>query len=165
MQSAVNNNLLLYIDKLSYNAKFFVLWHHRSINEEEGDAQSDHDSKSMEDPKHVKGDHIYIYIINIPEETLVQEKAFISNYDLILFDIELSLEVKDGDKMEVRPGEQDEDDSKALVSDITDLTSASTSRRQLDAGTLDAKVVKALKKQEEKREKRTLRKKEVYNPV
>lgn len=84
---------------------------------------------------------------------------------LILFDIELSLEVKDGDKMEVRPGEQDEDDSKALVSDITDLTSASTSRRQLDAGTLDAKVVKALKKQEEKREKRTLRKKEVYNPV
>ena len=41
------------------------------------------------------------------------------------------------------------------------MTSASTSRRQLDAGTLDAKVVKALKKQEEKREKRASRKKEV----
>ena len=46
-----------------------------------------------------------------------------------------------------------EDESKALISDLSDLTSASTSRRQLDAGTLDAKVVKALKKQEEKREK------------
>ena len=46
-------------------------------------------------------------------------------------------------------------------SDLSDLTSGTTSRRQLDAGTLDAKVVKALKKQEEKREKRTARKKEV----
>ena len=54
-----------------------------------------------------------------------------------------------------------EDESKALISDLSDLTSASTSRRQLDAGTLDAKVVKALKKQEEKREKRASRKKEV----
>ena len=56
-----------------------------------------------------------------------------------------------------------EDESKALISDLSDLTSASTSRRQLDAGTLDAKVVKALKKQEEKREKRASRKKEVQN--
>ena len=55
-----------------------------------------------------------------------------------------------------------EDESKALISDLSDLTSASTSRRQLDAGTLDAKVVKALKKQEEKREKRASRKKEVW---
>ena len=54
-----------------------------------------------------------------------------------------------------------EDESMALISDLSDLTSASTSRRQLDAGTLDAKVVKALKKQEEKREKRASRKKEV----
>ena len=57
--------------------------------------------------------------------------------------------------------EHEEDESKALISDLSDLTSASTSRRQLDAGTLDAKVVKALKKQEEKREKRASRKKEV----
>ena len=57
--------------------------------------------------------------------------------------------------------EQEEEESKALFSDLSDLTSASTSRRQLDAGTLDAKVVKALKKQEEKREKRNARKKEV----
>ena len=91
----------------------------------------------------------------------VQDKAFISNYTLILFDKELSLEVKDGDKTVGRPEEHEEDESKALISDLSDLTSASTSRRQLDAGTLDAKVVKALKKQEEKREKRTLRKKEV----
>jgi hypothetical protein len=33
--------------------------------------------------------------------------------------------------------------------------------RQMDGTKLDAKIVKALKKQEEKREKRTLRKKEV----
>ena len=91
----------------------------------------------------------------------VQDKVFISNYTLILFDKELSLEVKDGDKVVGRPEEHEEDESKALISDLSDLTSASTSRRQLDAGTLDAKVVKALKKQEEKREKRTLRKKEV----
>ena len=57
--------------------------------------------------------------------------------------------------------DQEEEESKALFSDLSDLTSASTSRRQLDAGTLDAKVVKALKRQEEKREKRNARKKEV----
>ena len=57
--------------------------------------------------------------------------------------------------------EQEEEESKALFSDLSDLTSGSTSRRQLDAGTLDAKVVKALKRQEEKREKRNARKKEV----
>ena len=56
---------------------------------------------------------------------------------------------------------QEEEESKALFSDLSDLTSGSTSRRQLDAGTLDAKVVKALKRQEEKREKRNARKKEV----
>ena len=56
---------------------------------------------------------------------------------------------------------QDEDESKVVITDLSDLTSASTSRRQLDAGTLDAKVVKALKKQEDKREKRNARKKEV----
>ena len=33
--------------------------------------------------------------------------------------------------------------------------------RQMNAGNLDAKIVKALKKQEEKREKRVTRKKEV----
>ena len=71
------------------------------------------------------------------------------------------MEVKDVDKMAAHPEEHEEDESKALISDLSDLTSASTSRRQLDAGTLDAKVVKALKKQEEKREKRTFRKKEV----
>ena len=35
----------------------------------------------------------------------------------------------------------------------------------MDATKLDAKIVKALKKQEEKREKRTLRKKEVLKQI
>ena len=70
-------------------------------------------------------------------------------------------EAKEGHKKKALQDEQEEEESKALFSDLSDLTSASTSRRQLDAGTLDAKVVKALKKQEEKREKRNARKKEV----
>ena len=37
--------------------------------------------------------------------------------------------------------------------------------RQMNAGNLDAKIVKALKKQEEKREKRVTRKKEVCHYV
>ena len=72
-----------------------------------------------------------------------------------------SVESRDGEKKMDQIEEHIEDESKALISDLSDLTSASTSRRQLDAGTLDAKVVKALKKQEEKREKRASRKKEV----
>ncbi len=44
------------------------------------------------------------------------------------------------------------------------LTSHSRAR-QMDAGNLDAKVVKALKKQEEKREKRAGRKKEVLTNI
>ena len=72
-----------------------------------------------------------------------------------------SFEVHDREKKMEHIEEHEEDESKALISDLSDLTSASTSRRQLDAGTLDAKVVKALKKQEEKREKRASRKKEV----
>ena len=62
---------------------------------------------------------------------------------------------------EIDAAGEEEEESKALFSDLSDLTSGSTSRRQLDAGTLDAKVVKALKRQEEKREKRNARKKEV----
>ena len=72
-----------------------------------------------------------------------------------------SVETHDSEKKMEHIVEHEEDESKALISDLSDLTSASTSRRQLDAGTLDAKVVKALKKQEEKREKRASRKKEV----
>ena len=71
------------------------------------------------------------------------------------------LEKLHSDKKMEHIAEHEEDESKALISDLSDLTSASTSRRQLDAGTLDAKVVKALKKREEKREKRASRKKEV----
>ena len=70
-------------------------------------------------------------------------------------------EAKDGPMKKASQDDQEEEESKALFSDLSDLTSASTSRRQLDAGTLDAKVVKALKRQEEKREKRNARKKEV----
>ena len=70
-------------------------------------------------------------------------------------------EAKEGPMKKASEDDQEEEESKALFSDLSDLTSASTSRRQLDAGTLDAKVVKALKKQEEKREKRNARKKEV----
>ena len=70
-------------------------------------------------------------------------------------------EAKEGPMKKASQDDQEEEESKALFSDLSDLTSASTSRRQLDAGTLDAKVVKALKKQEEKREKRNARKKEV----
>lgn len=70
-------------------------------------------------------------------------------------------EAKEGHMKKAIQDEQEEEESKALFSDLSDLTSGSTSRRQLDAGTLDAKVVKALKRQEEKREKRNARKKEV----
>ena len=70
-------------------------------------------------------------------------------------------EAKESPMKKAIQDDQEEEESKALFSDLSDLTSASTSRRQLDAGTLDAKVVKALKKQEEKREKRNARKKEV----
>ena len=80
---------------------------------------------------------------------------------LIFILIGPSVETHDSEKKMEHIVEHEEDESKALISDLSDLTSASTSRRQLDAGTLDAKVVKALKKQEEKREKRTFRKKEV----
>ena len=74
---------------------------------------------------------------------------------------QLADEAKEGPMKKASQDDQEEEESKALFSDLSDLTSASTSRRQLDAGTLDAKVVKALKKQEEKREKRNARKKEV----
>ena len=58
-------------------------------------------------------------------------------------------------------GNEEEDES-GLLDCSDDLSLATHSRsRQMNAGNLDAKIVKALKKQEEKREKRTARKKEV----
>ena len=71
------------------------------------------------------------------------------------------MEDKGGDIITAEAEERDEADGRGIISDLSDLTTASTSRRQLDAGTLDAKIVKALKKQDEKRDKRTTRKKEV----
>ena len=88
---------------------------------------------------------------------------FIIQCNWLTISIGPSFEAHDGEKKMEHIEEREEDESKALISDLSDLTSASTSRRQLDAGTLDAKVVKALKKQEEKREKRASRKKEVYH--
>ena len=65
-----------------------------------------------------------------------------------------------GDGDDATDGKEAEDEGGGEMSDLSSFTSASRSR-QLDAGTLDAKVVKALKKQEEKRDKRMARKKEV----
>ena len=59
---------------------------------------------------------------------------------------------------------EDESGHSSLLDKSDDQTSTMTSHsrsRQMNVGNLDAKVVKALKKQEEKREKRALRKKEV----
>lgn len=55
----------------------------------------------------------------------------------------------------------EEEDSTGLLDGPNELSLSTPSRnRQMNAGNLDAKIVKALKKQEEKREKRTTRKKE-----
>lgn len=55
----------------------------------------------------------------------------------------------------------EEEDNTGLLDGPNELSLSTPSRnRQMNAGNLDAKIVKALKKQEEKREKRTTRKKE-----
>ena len=57
----------------------------------------------------------------------------------------------------------DEEESESGLLDRSEDVSLTTHlrSRQMNAGNLDAKIVKALKKQEEKREKRVARKKEV----
>ena len=60
--------------------------------------------------------------------------------------------------------EEEDEGEGGLLANADDLNKeiAPPSRsRQMNAGNLDAKIVKALKKQEEKREKRVTRKKEV----
>ena len=90
--------------------------------------------------------------------------TLILSLSFITYKVESSVEDKGDESLTAGTERAEASDSKGLpaeISDLSSLTSATTSRRQLDAGTLDAKVVKALKKQEEKREKRTTRKKEV----
>ena len=61
----------------------------------------------------------------------------------------------------------DEDEENGEISGLIDDTDGisqsdfTTTRKQQSSGNLDAKIIKALKKQEEKRDKRALRKKEV----
>ena len=56
----------------------------------------------------------------------------------------------------------EEESESGLLDRSTDVSVTTHLRsRQMNAGNLDAKIVKALKKQEEKREKRATRKKEV----
>ena len=61
----------------------------------------------------------------------------------------------------------DEDEENAEIGGLIDDTDGisqsdfTTTRKQQSSGNLDAKIIKALKKQEEKRDKRALRKKEV----
>ena len=64
--------------------------------------------------------------------------------------------------------EEEDEGEGGLLANADDLNKeiAPPSRsRQMNAGNLDAKIVKALKKQEEKREKRVTRKKEVCQYV
>lgn len=61
-------------------------------------------------------------------------------------------------KSKVRDYDSDEEAQK--LGDLSSLTTHSRGR-QLSAGTLDAKILKALKRQEDKRDKRNFRKKEV----
>ena len=103
--------------------------------------------------------HLYLVLFS-PILILISEKknAFFISI-LSSFGVAEAEDAKSGSDTE----EEDEGEGGLLANaDELNREIAPPSRsRQMNAGNLDAKIVKALKKQEEKREKRVTRKKEV----
>ena len=115
----------------------------------------------------IYGIHLLRYLPHLRFLQLPAILAFVTPVKcalLILFVLCSSFGVGEDAAKSDSDSEEEEEGEVGLLANEDDLNKeikAPSRSRQMNAGNLDAKIVKALKKQEEKREKRVTRKKEV----